>query len=70
MAVLSVLTGGAMGFCSAIVGLVVLNISWLAAIGLWTGVGTLAACVVLGISMVPRKSVPQQIATPLIADHA
>ena len=56
MAVLSVLTGGVMGFFSAVAALVLLNISWLAAIGLWTGVGTLAACVILGVAMVPRKA--------------
>jgi len=70
MAVLSVLSGGVMGLFSAILALVLLNISWLAAIGLWTGVGTLAACVILGIAMVPRKTIPTPGATPLIADHA
>ena len=70
MAVLSMLAGGVMGFFSAIVALVVLNISWMAAIGLWTGVGTLAACVILGVAMVPRKPNLEPAATPLVADHA
>lgn len=70
MAVLSMLTGGVMGFFSAVLALVVLNISWIAAIGLWTGVGTLAACVILGVAMLPRKTNPAQIAAPLVADHA
>ena len=63
MAVLSVLTGGVMGFFSAIAALLLLNISWIAAIGLWTGVGTLAAFVILGVAMAPRKEplhLPQQ----------
>ena len=66
MAVLSMLTGGVMGFFSALIALVVLNISWIAAIGLWTGVGTVCACVILGVAMAPRKS----SAAPLVADHA
>ena len=59
-----------MGFFSALVGLVVLNVSWMAAIGLWTGVGTLAACVILGIAMVPGKATPAPTAPPLIAEAA
>jgi len=70
MAVLSVLTGGVMGFFSALVGLIVLNVSWMAAIGLWTGVGTVAACVILGVAMVPRKTAATPVASPLVADHA
>ena len=70
MAVLSMLTGGVMGLFSAILGLVVLNVSWLAAIGLWTGVGTLAACVILGIAMLPRKSPPAPFKKPLVTKSA
>lgn len=63
MAVLSMLAGGTMGFLSAIVGLVLLNLSWMAAIGLWTGVGCLAAVVILGISMAPRATPATPLAT-------
>ena len=70
MAVLSVLTGGVMGFFSAIVALVVLNVSWITAIGLWTGVGTMAACVILGIAVWPRKLSPASAEAPLVGKTA
>ena len=69
MAVLSVLTGGVMGFFSAIAALLLLNISWLAAIGLWTGIGTLAACAILGVAMVPRKTAAAPAPTALVAKN-
>lgn len=55
MAVVSLLMGGCVGFFSALFGLVVLNLSWVAALGLWSGVGTLASAAVLIFALVPRR---------------
>ena len=55
MAIVSLLMGGCVGFFSALFGLVILNVSWIAAVGLWSGVGTLASIAVLGLAMLPRR---------------
>ncbi len=55
MAVVSVLTGGCVGFFSALFGLVILNVSWIAALGLWSGFGTLASALVLGFALLPKR---------------
>ena len=55
MAVVSMLMGGCLGFFSALFGLVVLNIGWIAALGLWSGVGTLASAAVLAFALLPRR---------------
>lgn len=55
MAVVSMLLGGCVGFFSAMVGLIILNVSWIAAIGLWSGVGTLASLAVLALAVLPRR---------------
>jgi hypothetical protein len=55
MAVVSMLLGGCVGFFSAMVGLIILNVSWIAAIGLWSGVGTLASLAVLALAALPRR---------------
>ena len=70
MAIVSILAGGIMGFFSALVGLIVLNVSWMAAFGLWTGVGALAAGAVLVLAMMPGKGLPLQTAAPLNAKTA
>ena len=55
MAFVSMMMGGCVGFFSALLGLVILNVSWIAALGLWSGVGTLASIAVLGFAMLPRR---------------
>ncbi len=55
MAVISVILGGCLGFMSALFGLAVLNVSWIAALGLWSGVGLIAAAFVLAYAMLPRR---------------
>lgn len=59
MAVLSMLAGGLVGFFSAIVGLLVWDISWLNALGVWTGFGALFGIVVLILTLLPHKALPQ-----------
>jgi formate-dependent nitrite reductase membrane component NrfD len=53
MAVVSILLGGVAGFFSALIGMITLNISWLMALGLWSGVGTAVAAVILLIALAP-----------------
>jgi hypothetical protein len=55
MAVVSLLLGGCVGFFSALFGLVILNVSWIAAFGLWSGIGTIASVAVLALVMLPRR---------------
>jgi hypothetical protein len=54
MAVVSMITGGMLGFFSALFSLVALNVSWMTALGLWSGVGCAVAALVLGFAMWPR----------------
>ncbi len=56
MAVVSMLAGGMVGFFSAVFSLIALNVTWMTALGLWWGVGTVAAIVVLGLAMMPRRN--------------
>ncbi|MFC3182732.1 hypothetical protein [Cypionkella sinensis] len=55
MAVVSMITGGMLGFFSALFSLVALNVSWMTALGLWSGVGCAVAALVLGFAMWPRR---------------
>lgn len=55
MAVVSVLAGGMLGFFSAVFGLVALNVSWLTALGLWSGIACAVAAALLGYAMLPRR---------------
>ncbi len=66
MAVVSMIMGGCVGFFSALFGLVLLNVSWIAALGLWSGVGTLASAAVLAFVMMPRRRAQPD----LVVDHA
>ena len=55
MAVVSMIAGGMLGFFSALFGLVALNVSWMTALGLWSGIGCAVAAVLLGFAMWPRR---------------
>ncbi|MGV8951857.1 MAG: hypothetical protein ACOH2M_12190 [Cypionkella sp.] len=55
MAVVSMILGGMAGFFSAAVGLIALNLSWLAALGLWSGVGTAVAALILALALLPKS---------------
>ena len=55
MAVVSILLGGMAGFLSALVGLIVMNLSLLAALGLWTSMGALVALIVLAFALLPKS---------------
>ncbi|MDZ4310221.1 MAG: hypothetical protein U1A24_06660 [Cypionkella sp.] len=55
MAVVSMITGGFLGFFSALFGLVALNVTWLTALWLWSGIGCAAAILLLGYAMLPRR---------------
>ena len=70
MAIVAMLAGGMMGFFSALVGLIILNISWFAALGVWTGVGTLCGIAFLVVAMLPRKSTLTPVPAPLVAKIA
>lgn len=54
MAVVAILFGGMVGFFSAIFSLIALDISLLAAVGLWAGIGAVAAVAVLTFALLPR----------------
>ena len=54
MAVVAILFGGMLGFFSAVFSLIALDISLLAAFGLWAGVGAVAAVAVLAFALMPR----------------
>jgi hypothetical protein len=54
MAVVSILLGGVAGFFSALVGLIAMNLTWLAALGLWSGVGFAVAALVMTIALTPK----------------
>ena len=54
MAVVAILFGGMIGFFSAVFSLVALDISLLAAIGLWAGIGIGVAVLVLALRLLPR----------------
>jgi membrane protein implicated in regulation of membrane protease activity len=66
MAIVSVFLGGCLGFLSAMFGLAVLNVSWIAALGLWSGVGLIAAAFVLAYAMLPRRRAQSEMS----AEHA
>ena len=56
MAIVSLLAGGMVGFFSALVSLIMLNASWIAALGIWSGIGTVVALVVLGLALAPKRA--------------
>ncbi len=66
MAMVSILAGGLVGFFSALLSLIALNVSWFTALGLWAGIGVFAGFAVLFWAMAPR---PTQ-ATRSRAEHA
>ena len=39
MAIVSMIAGGMLGLFSAVFSLVALNVSWMTALGLWSGIG-------------------------------
>lgn len=55
MAVVSMIAGGMLGLFSAVFGLVALNVSWMTALGLWSGIGCAVAALLLGYAMWPRR---------------
>jgi hypothetical protein len=54
MAIVSVLAGGVLGFLAAILAMVGLQVSLIAAIGLWWLIGTVAAFLLLALMLVPN----------------
>lgn len=54
MAVVAILFGGMVGFFSAVFSLITLDISLLAAVGLWAGISAAAAGIVLTYALLPR----------------
>lgn len=59
MAVVSMIAGGMLGFFSALFSLVALNVSWMTALGLWSGIGCAAAALLLGYAMVPSRKLTE-----------
>lgn len=55
MAIVSMIAGGMLGFFSAVFSLVALNVSWMTALGLWSGIGCAVAALMLGYAMWPRR---------------
>ena len=66
MAIVSVFLGGCLGFLSALFSLAILNVSWIAALGLWSGVGLIVAAGILTYAMLPRRRAQTEIS----AEHA
>lgn len=65
MAAIAVIMGGATGFISALVALILFNASWLVALGLWTLGGAAVALIVIAIALQPRRR-----EQPMHAKHA
>lgn len=65
MAAIAVIMGGATGFISAVLALILFNASWLLALGLWTLGGAAVAVVLIVAALLPRRS-----NQPLVAKHA
>ena len=59
MAIVSMIAGGTLGFFSALFSLVALNVSWMTALGLWSGIGCAVAALLLGYAMLPRRKATQ-----------
>ncbi len=55
MAVVSMIAGGMLGFFSAVFSLVAWNVSWMTALGLWSGIGCAVAALLLGCAVWPRR---------------
>ena len=66
MAIVSLIAGGMVGFFSALISLVALNASWMMALGIWSGIGTLVAVGILIMALAPKKLATK----PVIAHHA
>ncbi|GLS85472.1 hypothetical protein GCM10010873_04450 [Cypionkella aquatica] len=66
MAIVSMIAGGMLGFISAMFSLVALQVSWMTALGLWSGIGCAAAILLLGYAMLPRRKAK----APHRAEHA
>ncbi len=54
MAIVAILLGGVAGFFSALVGLIAMNLTWFAALGLWSGVGIGVAALVMTMALMPK----------------
>lgn len=65
MAAIAVILGGAVGFFSALVALILFNASWLVALGLWTIGGMAVALILIGFALQPRRP-----ARAIVAKHA
>ncbi|MEO5615536.1 MAG: hypothetical protein ABIR04_11545 [Cypionkella sp.] len=63
MAVVSMIAGGMLGFFSAVFSLVALNVSWMTALGLWSGIGCAVAALLLGCAMWPRRKAAERTRT-------
>ena len=63
MAIVSMIAGGMLGFLSAVFSLVALNVSWMTALGLWSGIGCAVAALLLGCAMWPRRKSAERIWT-------
>ncbi|EKD61911.1 MAG: hypothetical protein ACD_54C00030G0001 [uncultured bacterium] len=66
MAVVAILFGGMIGFFSAVFSLVALEVTLLAAVGLWAGISAAAAVIVLAFALLPRPRSAQNTR----AEHA
>lgn len=62
MAAIAVILGGAAGFFSALVALILFNASWLVALGLWTIGGMAVALILLGFALQPRRPARAMVA--------
>ena len=65
MAAIAVIMGGATGFISALVALILFNASWLVALALWTLGGAVVALLLIAMAVQPRRE-----KQALVAKHA
>jgi type IV secretory pathway protease TraF len=65
MAAIAVILGGAAGFFSALIALILFNASWLVALGLWTMGGVAVALLLIAFALLPRRA-----ARAMVAKHA
>lgn len=56
MAAILIIAGGLVGFASAIASMLFLNTGVLLALGIWSGIGTMAFVLAIAISLLPRRT--------------
>ena len=56
MAIVSLICGGILGAISALTSLILLDVSWIAALGIWSVGGALMSLGLLAMAMAPQRA--------------